>query len=455
MDPQRLFTQVEIKAVSTERREITGYAAASGNKDRTGDVIDTGAFDRTLTEHSDVPVFIGHDTSRLQVGEAISMKEDDAGLLTVTSVYDTPDGNALLEVAKRRLAKGKTLGMSIGYRTKSDKWVGNTRHLTDVDLVEYSFLASPDFAANPLAQMVGVKKRKATGSGPVITTDDSYEELMEDLEDAACMALGVMSCCVCATFPDHVVVSAYSMEDDDQHFWDIPYTLNADGEPELGTPTSVDPAFVPVEAKARAQHQTKERPMPTSTRTVAWDAAFVSALPDSAFAHIEGGGTATKDETGRTQPLSLRHYPHHNPDGSVDADHLEHALSHAPTAGDVGEKSLAHLAGHAHAALLGVDPHAPEWQEGAAAAMLSLVYKFDQIIMNIAKDRAAMERVGIDTKAGARLNSATREKLADLHISLGRILDWADAIEKGDDGKMRVEMFKHKLAMLKLLEEVS
>src|SRR6266568_5054389 len=250
LDPaQKLFTRIEIKAVNTDQRIIDGWAGAIGNKDRTGDIIDKGAFDRTLKEHDDVVAFIGHDSSKLPVGEPISMRADADGLFTSTSVYNTPDGDALLEVARRRLARGKTLGMSIGYRTVKEKWVGSTRHLLDVDLVEYSFLASPDFAANPLATVTGVK---ATGTGPVITTDDSYEDLIDDLEDAAALALGAGYVYVCATFPDHVIVSTYSATDDGQVYYDFPYTLNADGEPELGEPTSVDPAYVPSDAKARA-----------------------------------------------------------------------------------------------------------------------------------------------------------------------------------------------------------
>ncbi len=455
MDPaQKLFTRIEIKAVNTDQRIIDGWAGAIGNKDRSGDIIDKGAFDRTLKERDDVVAFIGHDSSKLPVGEPISMRADADGLFTSTSVYNTPDGDALLEVARRRLARGKTLGMSIGYRTVKEKWVGSTRHLLDVDLVEYSFLASPDLAANPLATVTGVK---ATGTGPVITTDDSYEDLIDDLEAAAALALGAGYVYVCATFPDHVIVSTYSATDDGQVYYDFPYTLNADGEPELGEPTSVDPAYVPSDAKARATTRQEAKRMPTETRTVPWDAAFVSALPDSAFAFIEGGGTATKDESGSTVPRSLRHYPHHNPDGTVDAVHLEHALEHAASSpDDVGVKALAHLARHARAIVAGhaIDPHAQVWSEGAPAALLTIGYKLDKIIADIAQDRLAMERVGIDTKNGARLNSAMRARINDVHGSLGQILEWADQIEKGDDGKARVDMFRHRLAMLQL-EEVS
>ena len=51
-------------------------------------------------------------------------------------------------------------------------------------------------------------------------------------------------------------------------------------------------------------------------------AASENDLPDSAFAHIEPGGT--KDASGKTVPRSLRHFPVH------DAAHVRNALARAP-----------------------------------------------------------------------------------------------------------------------------
>ena len=79
-----------------------------------------------------------------------------------------------------------------------------------------------------------------------------------------------------------------------------------------------------------------------------WDAAYISRLPDSAFAVIESGGE--KDSTGRTTPRALRHLPHHAADGKVDLPHLRNALSRLPqTSLTSSEKSraLGHLQGHA------------------------------------------------------------------------------------------------------------
>ena len=58
-----------------------------------------------------------------------------------------------------------------------------------------------------------------------------------------------------------------------------------------------------------------------------WTAAYVNDLPDSSFAHIEAGGE--KDESGKTKPRSLRHYPIKDADGKCDAAHTRNALSRA------------------------------------------------------------------------------------------------------------------------------
>lgn len=57
----------------------------------------------------------------------------------------------------------------------------------------------------------------------------------------------------------------------------------------------------------------------------AWDTAYINALPDSAFACIESGGS--KDSEGKTTPRSLRHYPHHSKSGAVDMAHVNNALA--------------------------------------------------------------------------------------------------------------------------------
>lgn len=68
--------------------------------------------------------------------------------------------------------------------------------------------------------------------------------------------------------------------------------------------------------------------------------AAINDLPDSAFAYIEPGGS--KDETGRTVPRSLRHFPVH------DADHVRAALTRIGQGARFGDKAMGKVRKAAH-----------------------------------------------------------------------------------------------------------
>jgi hypothetical protein len=59
-----------------------------------------------------------------------------------------------------------------------------------------------------------------------------------------------------------------------------------------------------------------------------WTRAYIDDLPDSAFFVVERGGT--KDASGRTHPLHLRHLPYKDKAGSINLPHVRAALSRIP-----------------------------------------------------------------------------------------------------------------------------
>lgn len=71
------------------------------------------------------------------------------------------------------------------------------------------------------------------------------------------------------------------------------------------------------------------------TEKATWSRAFVDGLPDSAFLYVEEGGS--KDESGRTVPRTLRHFPVRAGDGEIDLPHLRNALARIPQS-DLPEK---------------------------------------------------------------------------------------------------------------------
>ncbi|MEM3789240.1 MAG: hypothetical protein QXN95_05180 [Candidatus Bathyarchaeia archaeon] len=62
-----------------------------------------------------------------------------------------------------------------------------------------------------------------------------------------------------------------------------------------------------------------------SFQAVKWTTRYINDLPDDAFALIEPGGE--KDEEGKTVPRTLRHLPHHKPNGDIDLPHLRNAMA--------------------------------------------------------------------------------------------------------------------------------
>jgi hypothetical protein len=111
-----------------------------------------------------------------------------------------------------------------------------------------------------------------------------------------------------------------------------------------GSPPPSEPA-----AESVPEPATEGRPM--VEERAEWSTAYKNDLPDSAFAYVEPGGK--KDEDGKTTPRSLRHYPHHDKDGSVDEPHLKNALARAAQNPDSGKKAMPHLERHAKAMGIG------------------------------------------------------------------------------------------------------
>jgi len=99
-----------------------------------------------------------------------------------------------------------------------------------------------------------------------------------------------------------------------------------------------------------------------------WTRAYINDLPDAAFAVVLPGGK--KDETGKTVPRSLRKFPHHRSDGTIDIPHLRNAnarVSQSKIPDEYKRKAKEHLDRHKKALKIGefaeaeAEPFRHEW----------------------------------------------------------------------------------------------
>jgi HK97 family phage prohead protease len=154
--PETKNFTVEVKAEG--EGIVTAYAAAFGNTDSYGDVIQKGAFIKTVSERKDkVKVLYNHDTwQHLPVGKPVSMTEDGYGLLTSTKMSQTQMGQDIYTLAQ----EGALDSMSIGYSAIKAEYpedyrtTGIYRVITELKLYEYSFVPFP---ANEGAIITGIK----------------------------------------------------------------------------------------------------------------------------------------------------------------------------------------------------------------------------------------------------------------------------------------------------------
>lgn len=142
----------EVKELSDDG-SFTGIASVYGIEDLGGDVIDKGAFTKTISENQTIPILWQHKSDEV-IGEG-SVKEWQ-GKLMLTAKLDMEDATA--QKAYRKL-KGKLVkGLSIGFTTVKSTWEDvegrMVRHIQELKLWETSIVTFPML---PSAQITRVK----------------------------------------------------------------------------------------------------------------------------------------------------------------------------------------------------------------------------------------------------------------------------------------------------------
>jgi HK97 family phage prohead protease len=114
----------EIKTVAGGNGGFEGYASLFGVKDNGGDVVEPGAFAEAIPDFV-VHGFIadGHNWSSVSsgaIGTIVDAKEDERGLFVRTEYHSTPAAQVARSIAQERMARGKSVGLSIGFGISAD-----------------------------------------------------------------------------------------------------------------------------------------------------------------------------------------------------------------------------------------------------------------------------------------------------------------------------------------------
>lgn len=162
----RASAPIQVKAAGPDdglaEGQFVAYASHFGSIDSYGDIVDPGAFTRTLAEWGEkggtVPVLWGHDMNDAfaTIGGVLAAEEDDNGL-KVTCELDL-DNPTSIQVYK--LLKGRRVNtMSFAYTVRDAEKKDDGYHLKDLDLHEVSVVHIP---ANPSAEVLSVKSTAAS-----------------------------------------------------------------------------------------------------------------------------------------------------------------------------------------------------------------------------------------------------------------------------------------------------
>ncbi|MBL4665021.1 MAG: HK97 family phage prohead protease [Nitrospinaceae bacterium] len=141
--------------------EFCGYASTFGSIDLGGDVVEKGAYKKTLIESNGrFPILDHHDPTR-QIGWNVEAYEDERGLfvrgLLDLNVTTARERHSLMKMAQ---SIGGRTGLSIGFRVikeEADPRRPEIRRLKEVQLMEYSVVTFP---MNQQAGIISVKSKE-------------------------------------------------------------------------------------------------------------------------------------------------------------------------------------------------------------------------------------------------------------------------------------------------------
>jgi uncharacterized protein len=141
---------LELKSLTAEGT-FSGLVAVYGNVDDGGDICEPGCFTKTLQAGATRPLLLEHRTPAI---DTVVLSDSPKGLVA--------EGRLTLAVQAARdayelMKSGAVRGMSFGYQTLKEAFIGEIRRLLELRVFEASVVT---MAMNPLAQITSVKARE-------------------------------------------------------------------------------------------------------------------------------------------------------------------------------------------------------------------------------------------------------------------------------------------------------
>jgi len=163
---KRLDCGLTIKSVNDETGEFTGYGSIFGNKDSYSDIVEKGAFEKSLAswrERGRLPAMLWQHNMSEPIGVYTKIIEDENGLYVEGRLLINDD--PLAKRAHAHMKAGSLTGFSIGYSLVDYEYdKGKEAYLLkEIDLWEVSLVTFP---ANDQARLSEVKSAFKRGETP-------------------------------------------------------------------------------------------------------------------------------------------------------------------------------------------------------------------------------------------------------------------------------------------------
>jgi len=162
-----------LKDVDVKKRIVTGYLSAFGNKDFDNDIIEKGAFSKTLSERKDQIRFLNQHDWKQPHGKFAVLQEDEKGLYFESEpLLETTYSTDLLKLYEAGVINEHSIGFNTIKADKDQKT--GIRTIKEIKLYEGSNVT---LGANPETPFTGFKNLTLADS------NDKIKKITKALRD--------------------------------------------------------------------------------------------------------------------------------------------------------------------------------------------------------------------------------------------------------------------------------